>query len=272
MPKIKVKDISLYYEEYSGEKGDPIVFISGFSGDHLMWSGLLKECTRNHRVIVFDNRGVGQSDRPDYPYTVDMMADDTAALCKELNVHKATFIGNSMGGFITQTLAYKYPDLTKAAIISNSVEKYSGVGFKLLLESQLKLIETRAPLDAIVKAGLGWCFSDKFLSRPGLIEFIVKSEFENKYPATAIGFKNQMHACLNFDASSWVHKINKPCLVIGSDEDKIFPENLIRNLSKLIPNAKYFCFEGGVGHVPCIEEPELFSKVILGFIDETVAG
>jgi len=272
MPKIKVNDINLYYEEYSGEKGDPIVFISGFSGDHLMWSGLLKECTLKHRVVVFDNRGVGQSDRPDYPYTVDMMADDTAALCRELNIPKATFVGNSMGGFIAQTLAYKYPDLTKSAVISNSIEKYSGIGFKALLEAQLKLIEAKAPVDAVVKVGLGWCFSEKFLSRPGLIDFIVKSELENKYPATAIGFKNQINACLNFDASSWVQKINKHCLVIGSDEDKIFPEKLTRNLSTLIPNAKYFCFEGGVGHVPCIEEPELFSKVILGFCAKNAAS
>jgi len=264
MPKIKVNDINLYYEEYG--QGEPIVFVAGFGGDRLSWSTIVKNCAKKHRVIFFDNRGAGQSDYPDYPYTVEMMADDTAALCKALNVSQAHFVGNSMGGFIVQELAYKYPQLTKSAVISNSIVKYSNVGFKLFLEGQLELIETAAPVSAQVKIGLGWCFSDNFLNQPGVVELLIKYQSENKYPMTAIGFKNQMQACITFDASSWVDKITRPCLVIGGENDKVFPEKKIREVSQIINNAEYFCFEGDVGHVPYLEKPELFSKVILDFI------
>jgi len=264
MPKIKVNDVNLYYEEYG--QGEPIIFICGFNGNHLMWNSILNACSKNHRVIVFDNRGIGQSDAPDYPYTVEMMADDTAALCKALNISQAHFVGNSMGGMIVQNLAYKYPKLTKSAVISNSVAKYVGIGFKLLLEGQLELIESKASVSTITKVGLHCCFSDSFLSQPGIIDLILKTATENKYPMNAIGFKSQMHACITFDASTWIHKIICPCLVIGSLGDKIFPENKEHKISKIIPNAQYFCFDDTVGHVPCIEQPEIFSKVILDFI------
>ena len=73
-----------------------------------------------YQVIILDNRGAGQTDVPDGPYTVDQMANDVAALCSALGIHQAHFVGNSMGGFILQTLAFRYPELVKSAIIGNS--------------------------------------------------------------------------------------------------------------------------------------------------------
>lgn len=78
MPKIISNNISLYYQTKG--KGYPIVLISGLHGDHQsVWSHSVVDTLAKHfHVIQFDNRGVGQSDQPDIPYSIEMMADDVA--------------------------------------------------------------------------------------------------------------------------------------------------------------------------------------------------
>src|SRR5262245_16101500 len=100
MPKIDVGNINLYYESYGA--GEPLVCIAGFSVDHLAWQSIVELFAKNYNVIIFDNRGAGQSDCPDIPYSIDMLADDTIELCKALDITRARFIGSSMGGMILQ--------------------------------------------------------------------------------------------------------------------------------------------------------------------------
>lgn len=95
MPHIKVNDISMYYEMHG--KGEPIVFIAGFSVDHVAWFEVVERFKDKYQVILFDNRGVGQTDVPDGPYSIEQMTDDVAALCSALGVPQAHFVGNSMG-------------------------------------------------------------------------------------------------------------------------------------------------------------------------------
>jgi 3-oxoadipate enol-lactonase len=66
MPKIKINDINMYYEMHGS--GEPIVFISGFSCDHTVWEEVAKKLQNNYQIILFDNRGAGQSDAPDQAY------------------------------------------------------------------------------------------------------------------------------------------------------------------------------------------------------------
>jgi len=84
MPKIKANNINLYYEIHG--QGQPVVFVAGFSGDHTAWQNLIADYAKNYQVVVFDNRGIGQSDCPDYPYTIEMMADDAIGLVKALQL------------------------------------------------------------------------------------------------------------------------------------------------------------------------------------------
>jgi pimeloyl-ACP methyl ester carboxylesterase len=94
MPKITVNDITMYYETHG--EGEPLILISGFGADHLMWDEVVSRLKNNYKVIVFDNRGAGQTDVPQKPYTIAEMSDDTAQLCHQLHIKKAHFIGNSI--------------------------------------------------------------------------------------------------------------------------------------------------------------------------------
>ncbi len=265
MPKIKINDIDMYYEIHG--EGEPLILIAGFSVDHTVWLSVLDQLKEHFQVIVFDNRGSGQTDVPEGPYSIDMMADEVAMLCEKLKIKQAHFIGSSMGGFILQSLSYRYSDLVKSAVISNSTF-IMDTCYSIFVDARLELIKAKASTAALIKATLCWVFSYTYLSKPGMLDTMIQLGLDNPYPFTIQGCESQSAALCEFDSREWLNKIDTPTLVIGSDQDLIFYEPTIKALADKISNAQYFCFEE-CGHVPHIEYPEKFIDVVAKFVHST---
>src|SRR4030042_586041 len=98
MPKAKVGDIQLYFEEHG--HGEPLLLIMGLGANTLSWSEQIPTFAQELRVIAFDNRGAGRSDKPAVPYSIPLFVDDTAGLLDVLGIDSAHVYGQSMGGFI----------------------------------------------------------------------------------------------------------------------------------------------------------------------------
>lgn len=98
MPKVNVGDINMYYEVHG--EGEPLLLITGLGRDLTIWILQTREFSKKYQLMVFDNRGVGRTDAPDVPYSIEMMADDTAGLLDVLGIERAHILGLSMGGFI----------------------------------------------------------------------------------------------------------------------------------------------------------------------------
>ena len=77
MPVTRIGDIDMYYELHGS--GDPLVLIGGLANDLSEWTWMVDWCAQTHRVLAFDNRGAGRTDKPDAPYTIPMMASDTSS-------------------------------------------------------------------------------------------------------------------------------------------------------------------------------------------------
>ena len=261
MPHIKVNDISMYYEIHG--QGEPIVFIGGFTADHVVWNATLSYF-KDYQVILFDNRGAGQTDVPEGPYSIEQMADDVAALCESLGILRAHFVGNSMGGFILQTLIMRHRDLVKSATLSNSVLT-PRAPFQIYLEALRELRNSNASEEVLIKMACSWFFSYQFISQPGMLEVLTQMGLKNPYPVTDKGFDAQYAALQKFDSSSWAQKINVPTLVLAGDQDLVFRETLVKQLAANIPNARYYCFSD-CGHLPQIEYPEKFAELVDMFI------
>src|SRR2546422_5924738 len=95
MPKVTVNGIRMFYEETGG--GEPLILIMGFGGDHLAWAFQVRALAEHYRVVTFDNRGAGQSDAPEPPYTIRTMADDTAGLHPPPRVRPPRALRRSLG-------------------------------------------------------------------------------------------------------------------------------------------------------------------------------
>jgi pimeloyl-ACP methyl ester carboxylesterase len=107
-----------YLDTGSGEP--PILFLHGWTCNNTNFRDQVPFFARNHRVVAVDQRGHGESDKPDQDYTIDGFVEDAVWLINELNLDKPVLIGHSMGGTIALNLARKYPDLASAAILIDS--------------------------------------------------------------------------------------------------------------------------------------------------------
>lgn len=262
MPHLKINDISMYYEVYG--EGEPIVFIGGFTADHLVWSAVIDYFKDNYKVILLDNRGAGQTDVPEGPYSIEQMADDVAMLCAQLNIKKAHFVGSSMGGYIVQFLAVQAHPLVKSITICNSVATMN-TPFRFYIEAQREMRKARLPVEILIKAACSWLFSFQFISQPGMLELLIQMGLENPYPFTDKGYEGQYAALLEFDSNLWLKQISVPTLVLAGDQDLIFDDSLVKNLAEQIQNARYYCFSD-CGHLPQIEYPQKFAQIVNEFV------
>lgn len=115
MPKITVNGFNLYYE-VEGD-GEPLILVPGFASGHSLWSRQTPALSRNFRVITFDPRGIDESEKPEGPESITLLADDLAHLLLALNIHRAHVLGVSFGGFVAQEFALKYPLMTRKLVL-----------------------------------------------------------------------------------------------------------------------------------------------------------
>jgi pimeloyl-ACP methyl ester carboxylesterase len=116
MGKVKIDSIELYYEEHGS--GDPLLLIMGLAADSVAWMFQIPAFAERYRTIVFDNRGVGRSDKPPGPYSIHQMANDTAGLLDALGIERAHVVGVSMGGMIAQELALNHPQRVRGLVLA----------------------------------------------------------------------------------------------------------------------------------------------------------
>ena len=264
MPKIISNNISLYYQTKG--KGFPIILISGLNGDHQsVWpSSVVDALAKHFQVIQFDNRGVGQSDQPDIPYSIEMMADDVAGLMKALQLEKAHLIGYSMGGQIAAKFAEKYPEKINKMIACVS---YANINthVRLFVETLLELHELNVPESIIEKIGLPWIFSNQFLEKN--FASLAQTQ-EEPQPKSLLGLKRHFAAqCAFKSEAECFRNIKAPSLFIAGDEDRICSPDEVKTFADLIPNSQMVTFSEA-GHLLSLEHPHKFAQVICDFLVE----
>ena len=126
MPKARVNGISINYSVEG--RGEPLFLIMGFSGSKMAWFFQRGAFRKHFQVVTFDNRGVGQSDKPPGPYSMKMFADDTVGLMDHLGIDKAHVLGASMGGMIAQHIALSHPERVRKLVLSCTVASRQGGG------------------------------------------------------------------------------------------------------------------------------------------------
>jgi pimeloyl-ACP methyl ester carboxylesterase len=114
--KVHVGDIDIAYKVFG--KGDPFILISGTGQVMGAWEpSILKELSRNHTVIIFDNRGVGNTTLGTKPFSIQQFANDTVSLLYALKIQKADVLGFSMASFIAQEITLLHPEKVNRLIL-----------------------------------------------------------------------------------------------------------------------------------------------------------
>jgi 3-oxoadipate enol-lactonase len=262
MPIINANNINMYYELHG--TGEPIVLISGFATDRLAWRSVQQIFAQQYQVLLFDNRGVGQSDTPDTPYSIDLFAADTIALIDTLGLKKPHIIGHSMGGMVAQTIAHQYADKIKTITIAGSrcrSNKLTETLFKFIGN----LRKDKVPRERLLECWLPWIFSEAFLAQPEVIPTLTAFYLNNPYPQTLIGYERQLDAVLNFNSSDWVSHIKTPTLIITAEKDLTIPPEQSQEIINKISHAEAVCLPHA-GHAMMVEQPEFFTEAVINFL------
>jgi pimeloyl-ACP methyl ester carboxylesterase len=262
MPKVRVADISIHYETYG--QGEPLVLIMGLGGGSSMWWRQVAFFSPDYQVIVYDSRGVGRTDKPDIPYSMDMLVGDAAGLLERLGIASAHIYGVSMGGMVAQELALRYPKLVSSLVLGATT---CGGGHAAMPSQetlqQLFGIMTLSP-DEAVKVSTSVTFSPTFIERhPEKInEWLIKGA---ESPPSPMGFKRQAEAAAGFDTYDRLQQIRVPTLILAGTADQLIPSDNSRILASIIPNAKLVLFEGA-GHGYLWEAEEAANQTVRDFL------
>ena len=267
MPKVRVNGIEMYYEVIGA--GEPLVLIMGFGGDHLAWAFQAHAFAERYRVVTFDNRGVGQTDSPDGPYTIRTMADDTAALMEALGIERAHVIGASMGGMIAQELALAHPHRVRTLHLACTMAR-PDTHMKALLATwrEMHMVLGR---ESLMRAVALWLFSFRtYDARPEFIDMVIQTALANPYPQSAAGFFGQAAAIEAHDTLARLPGIRCPTLVTVAEEDLLVPPRFSRELVARIPGAALRAVVEA-GHVYFWEQPDAFNNLCLEFLKDATS-
>ncbi len=264
MAKQKVGDIEMYYETH-GAEGPYLALVRGLGSNVAAWdTELVEALARKTRLILFDNRGAGQSDKPDVEYSIPMLADDLAGLLDALGVERASICALSMGGMIAQEFALRHPQKTTSLILCCT----SPGGDKMTLPSP-EVLQTLADVDGLTPAEVmrkHWPLSylPKFIDE-NLDWLEEKIRREIVHPMPTFAFKRQMAAAMQHDAYDRLPDINCPTLVMTGDQDILIPPENSDLLVSQIPGASFKCYEN-TGHAFMTEALQTVAADILEFL------
>lgn len=263
MPQLSLNNISLYYEQHG--QGPDLILIGGLSSDHQVWKSTVRLLSPHFRVLIFDNRGAGQSDTPDYPYTIEMMANDVLQLMAALKIDRAHIIGHSMGGAIAQQIALTAPEKINKLILMSTRAKISAIG-DLLFSMRERLQAMHMTDDLLAEFVMPFLFSEAFLQNKMNVKGFAQWTLHNPNPQTALGFKNQFQASRSRDFTDQLSKITMPTLFIVGAEDILVPVKYALQFTKSLKNGTLITIPE-CAHMPHVEKSKEFVNSVLQFLD-----
>lgn len=249
MPYATVRDIEVYYEIHG--TGERVVLISGSGADlrrnPARGSGRLE---RNFQVLMFDQRGLGQTSKPDVPYTMADYAEDCVWLMDAVGWDRANVVGISFGGMVAQHLVLQYPQRVERLVLAcTSSGGEGGSSFDLLSIYDLPTEERVSITLPIMDQR-----NDLLTNPPTLApvyDVLAPAMFAGELPLNAddpswrIGARRQLEARAEHDVWDRLPEIMNKTLVAGGRYDGQAPVENMKRLAGRIKNSELQFFDGG---------------------------
>jgi len=255
MPHVETNGIQMYYEERGS--GDPLICIMGITAPGAVWEAHAEAWQSHFRCILGDNRGVGQTDKPEGPYTSAMMADDYAGLMDSLGIEKARVVGCSMGSIIAQQLALRHPEKVQSAVLMCSwarCDRYAKSVF-----AHMKAIKARLRPEEFMEYIQLLIFTKPFWDNDEAYQSVLDGRGDaanGEAPQPLHAMEAQAAACTEHNTLDQLKDIKCPCLVIGGQDDIFTPRWMGEEVAAGIPNSDLHLYEGAghAFHWECLDD------------------
>jgi len=249
--------------EMRGSGDETVALVPGLGLPGSAWGSVIDLLLeRGYRVLAVDPRGSGASDKPDAPYTADVVAEDLRAVLEVGQAEPAHVVGLSMGGMIAQDFALRFPAMVKSLVLLSTFAA-PDEWFTRLFRARRDLIE-RIGIVEHFRVYLMFVFSPMaFRAIPETITRVEQALRER--PPDTRAYLRQIDYCLAHDSSGELGAVTVPTLVISGTHDFLTPAALGKELAALIPGAEHAELEGA-SHALWLEVPDR----LVGLVDEFI--
>ena len=266
MPFVHATDGTRIHYEVTGKSGaTPVLMIQGLGASKNAWNLQRIAMATRFRIISFDNRGAGRSEKPTEPFTLEQMADDALAVLDAAGIETAHVVGASMGGVISQIVAVKYPHRVRSlTLVCTACRNHPWR--QELLQSWAKTAADKGMIE-VGKEAAQWVMSPRSFRR-------LVPAFTWMGPLAALrprhSFVSQIDAILNTreDLVDQLSTITAPTMVIVGNQDILTPRGDSEEIAERIPNSELVVISGAA-HGLMMEHSSTFNKILIEFLQRT---
>ena len=258
----------LHYENHGDPDGEPLLLSAGLGGSGSYWAPNLAALGERYRVILYDHRGTGRSDRalPD-PVTVETMADDMIALMDGLGIDNAHVMGHAAGGIAGLSLALRAPYRLRKLIIVNGWAK-ADPQFLRCFETRLALLRNSGPL-AYIHAQPIFLYPAEWISENSVRLDAEEAGHLDHFPGIE-AMEKRIAALSSFDIEDRLGDIAVPTLAIAAMDDMLVPWTCSVRLSEGIAGATLVTMPWGA-HSCNVTVPDIFNRNVLAWLGDDQA-
>ncbi|RFP17774.1 3-oxoadipate enol-lactonase [Duganella sp. BJB488] len=248
-------------EPRSGKAPRHTVVLSHALGcDLTMWDSLANQLAADCRVIAYDHRGHGASSAPQGLYSMADLADEAAALLRELDTGPVVWIGLSMGGMVGQELALRHPSLVRALALGNTTSRYPEAA-REAWQQRIATVREQG-IEVIADAVMGRYFHDAFRAEHAA----TVARFRRRLLSTdSTGYIGCCNAVGTVDTTERLGAIAVPTLLIAGELDQGTPVAMSQIVQQAIPGASLVVLPDA-SHLGAVEQPVLFAAAVTGFL------
>jgi len=249
--------VTVHYAESGDPRGVPVLFLHGYSDSWRSFAGVMARLPAGVRAIAIDQRGHGDSERPECCYTRADFAADAVATLDALGIRRAAVVGHSMGSFVAQRVAIDHPDRVTALVLVGS-GRHTGIAPLVEFVNELRTLRDPIPTALIRDFQVGTVHTP--LPAAELDSVVQESA---KMPARV--WRDALEHFVAADNAADLRHVAARTLVVVGAEDRYWPPAEAHALRKAIPGAAIAVYEN-TGHAVHWEQPERFTRDLVSFL------
>ncbi|MGI9623688.1 MAG: alpha/beta fold hydrolase [Acidimicrobiales bacterium] len=263
MKRLTVDGLSLAYEE-AGSGAETVVMSHSYLVDHRQFADQIGALKQRYRVLAYDHRGHGQSDRPAESYNMDAIYRDAEAFIEATSAAPCHFVGLSTGGFVGLRLALRRPELLASLVLMDTSAEAESLVKRVKYEAMFAVLRT-AGFGPVTNTTMSIMFGPDFLNDPKRSEEV--AVWRDRMTANDVKSLVRFGRAI-FGRDSLVDQLEQievPTLVMVGEHDDPQPVPRSTVIADAVPGAQLYVIPKA-GHLSTIESPIAVNAALTSFL------
>jgi 3-oxoadipate enol-lactonase len=252
--------VPLAFDRSGAADGATVVLLHSVGLDRTFWAPVSRLLENRFTTVRLDLRGHGDSPSPPGPWRLEDLADDVAGIISRLGVDRVHVVGQSFGGLVAQHVAIRHPALVMRLVLSGTSCTTSETEREVFLD-RARVAEAEG-MEPVARAAIGRWFTETGMELP-----VVEMAYRRLLADDPASWANTFRAIAEHNVLGRLREVYARTLVVTGDADVATPPRFAEEMAGALPDCELRILEG-VPHMGYLEQPELFARTILNFLDD----